>query len=153
MTVCINPKNLPAIIVVETQLPKQWNDKFKEFTTLKVHIIKSKTAYSLPKADVYIYKYSSIAGWIDIFTTGFFKTVIYDEVQNLRTGTASDKGIAAKVLSEHANLNMGMSHTPIFGYALEVWNIYDILAPGALGSKDEFIREWSDGVYNNEIKL
>lgn len=140
MTATLNPDNLPAAVVVETHLPQQWVNNYKEFTNLKVHLIKTKKPYKLPKAHIYIFKYSTIAGWVDFFTTKFFKTVIYDEVQNLRTGESSAKGMAAKALSENAKLSMGMSHTPIFNYANELWNIYDILDPGFLGSKEEFVR-------------
>lgn len=153
MTVSLNLENTPTAIVVETHLPQQWLDNYMLFTKLDVHVIKSKKPYNLPKAHVYIFKYSNIAGWVDFFGTGFFKTAIYDEVQNLRTGTISDKGKGAKALSENAKLNMGMSHTPIFGYVGELWNIYDIIAPDFLGSRQEFAREWGDGSSFDENKI
>jgi len=151
MTACLNPKNLPCAIVVETHLPQQWVDNFTNFTKLDTHIIKTKKMYNLPKAHIYIFKYSNIAGWTDFFTTGFFKMAIYDEVQNLRTGTNSAKGEAAKILSEYANLNLGMSHTPIFNYASELWHIYNIISPDSLGDFYEFTREWGDGGYSEKV--
>ena len=37
------------------------------------------------------------------------------------------------------------SATPVFNYGDEVWNIMEIIAPGELGSRDEFLREWCSG--------
>ncbi|WP_155985654.1 hypothetical protein [Paenibacillus gorillae] len=46
------------------------------FTSLRVHKIKGTRPYELPPADVYLYKYSQLLGWIDTFSDGFFKAVI-----------------------------------------------------------------------------
>lgn len=40
------------------------------------------------------------------------------------------------------NLLVHNSATPIFNYAGEIWNVMQGIAPGALGTKDEFQREW-----------
>lgn len=102
----------PAIIVVPTHLTRQWKEKIEEFSSLKVHIIKGTRPYSLPEADVYIMKYSCLSGWTDIFLTGFFKTVVFDEVQDLRRGTESDKGRAANVLTANTEYRCGLSVGP-----------------------------------------
>lgn len=36
------------------------------------------------------------------------------------------------------------SATPIYNYGGEIYNVYDILAPGRLGRREEFNREWLD---------
>ena len=41
--------------MVQAHLPKQWADRFEEFTYLRTHIIKGRTPYALPPADVYIF--------------------------------------------------------------------------------------------------
>ena len=132
----------PAAVVVQTHLQRQWAEKLAEFTTLRVHAIKGTKPYSLPDADVYIYRYSQLLGWVDVFTTGIFKAVAYDEVQELRTGEDSQKGKAARVLSDNARYRLGLSATPIYNYGGEIWNIMQFLDPGVLGSTSEFEREW-----------
>lgn len=139
---CLQAEQLPAIIVVQTHLQRQWKEKTEEFSHLTVHMIKGTRPYSLPAADVYIIKYSCLAGWVNIFEQGIFKTVIFDEIQELRKGTSSDKGRAAKVLTRHTGWNMGLTATPIYNYGDEMWNIFNILKDGALGTLDEFLREW-----------
>lgn len=133
---------LPAAVVVQTHLQDQWEEKIREFSTLTVHKIKGTKPYELPPADVFIFKYSQLLGWIDVFRTGRFKRVAYDEVQELRTGTESGKGKAAREMSIHAGVVMGLSATPIFNYGGEIWNIYRCMASDVLGSREDFEREW-----------
>lgn len=141
----LKPGTLPAAVVVQTHLPAQWEEKITEFTTLRIHKIKKTSPYDLPPADVYVFRYTQLAGWSDVFATGFFKCCVYDEVQELRRGTESQKGCGAKVLSQHTTFQLGLSATPIYGYGAEMWNIYNCLASDVLGSKDDFRREWVDG--------
>lgn len=139
-----NKKRLPAIVVVKTHLQLQWRkDGIEKFTNLTAHCIDGTKPYDLPKADVYIIKYSCLSGWNDLFSTGFFKYAVFDEVHELRTGSASDKGCAARVLSDNVDYVMGLGATPIYNYGIEIWNIMQIIKPGCLGTMDEFAREWT----------
>ena len=141
----LGSEQLPAAIVVQTHLAKQWKEKSEEFSNLKVHIIKGTKPYSLPPADVYIIKYSCLSGWVDIFLTKYFKSVVFDEIQELRRGTESGKGCAAKALTMNTEYHLALSGTPIYNYGDEIWNIMDILKPACLGNKEEFLREWGNG--------
>lgn len=152
-TVVLNVKNGPAAVVVPTHLLAQWRDRIAEFTGLRVHIIKSGSPYNLPEADIYIFKYGLLKGWTDIFALSFFYTVVFDEVQELRTGTISQRGAAAKILCSHAKIRLGLSGTPIYNYAQEIWNIFDILQDGIIGSKMEFEREWCTSIGAGKFKV
>lgn len=133
---------LPALVICQTHLPAQWKEKIEEFApNLRVHTIKTRRMYSLPEADVYLLSYSKMIGWGDIFAKDFFKLVVYDEVQELRrTGTEKYRG--AQILADHTHFRLGLSATPIYNYGGEIFAVSDILRPGALGSHDEFVREW-----------
>lgn len=141
----LDSRTLPAAVVMQTHLQDQWRDKIEDFTTLRVHKIKGTRPYDLPESDVYLFKYSQLLGWIDTFEDGFFKCVVYDEIQELRTGTDSGKGSAAKKLSEAAQYRLGLSATPIYNYGVEIWNIMQFIEPSVLGTYDEFMREWCVG--------
>ncbi|MFM0226144.1 SNF2-related protein [Paraburkholderia dipogonis] len=145
IALCLKPGTLPAAVVVKTHLQQQWAEKYLEFTSLRVHKIKTRKAYSLPPADVYLYRYTQLSGWVDFFATGFFKSVGYDEVQELRTGSASEKGQAAYVLTENTEYHAGYSATPIYGYGAEIFNIMRAVDSSVLGDIEEFYREWCDG--------
>lgn len=141
---CAEPGALPAAVVCDPHMQKQWRDKLTTFTNLRVHIIKKATPYDLPLADVYVFRISQISGWVDIFGQGFFKAVVYDEPQSLRTGTGTAKGAAAKVLSTHADYRLGLTATPIYNYGVEMWNVMQFIDDTVLGSYADFSREWVD---------
>jgi SNF2 family DNA or RNA helicase len=114
------------------------------FTGLTVHLIKGTRPYDLPPADIYIFKYSCLAGWTNFFETGFFKSAIFDEVQELRhEGTGKYEG--AMALSKNAGYCLALSATPIFNYGDEIFNVLDVIKPGCLGNRYDFLREWTGG--------
>jgi hypothetical protein len=133
---------LPAGIVVQAHLAGQWAARIEKFTTFSCHVINSTCPYTLPKADIYIFRYSNIAGWIDFLKNGLLKSVIYDEIQELRTGTASDKGRACSIVSARARFKMGLTATATYNYGDEIHTVMSYLNPDILGSREEFLREW-----------
>lgn len=139
---CLEPGRLPAAVVCQVHIQKQWADVIARFTTLRVHSIRKATPYDLPAADVYIFRYSQIAGWVDIFGTSLFKAVIYDEPQELRTGTGTAKGAGASVLSREARWRLGLTATPIYGYGSEIFNVMQFINPDVLGKWEDFSREY-----------
>lgn len=139
----LTPGKLPAIVVVQSHLPRQWKaDGIEKFTDLNIHIVKKTKPYDLPLADVYITTYSKLAGWVDVFSTKFFKSAIFDEIQELRR-PESQKYKAGCVLSESVENCMGMSATPIYNYGDEIFSVLDLIKPGCLGEKWDFLREWA----------
>jgi len=140
---------LPAVVIPPTHLPKRWLTELTDaFPWLTVEIAKKTTPSAAVAAgqlaDVTIVPYSKIDGWAS-YLAGGIATVVFDEVQELRNGTATVKGNAAALLTESATYVLGLTATPVYNYGGEIWSIYDILAPGALGSKEEFTREWGGG--------
>lgn len=151
---CLREECLPAIIVVQTHLVGQWKEKIESFSNLRTHCVKGTKPYNLPSADVYIIKYSCLAGWVDVFAQNFFKMAIFDEIQEIRTGTSSNKGCGAKILAEHTKWHLGLSATPMYNYADEIWNILNILKEDCLGTYAEFQREWGGGMVGmNKISV
>lgn len=137
-----DPEYLPALIVPQTHLTKQWAAKLREFTQLTSHTFRKATPYKLPAADVYICPYSKLGGWVDFAEQAGFKSVIFDEMQELRHGDSTAKGAAAAEFRRHARLVMGLTATPIYNYGGEIYQIINFLEEGALGSLAEFTTEW-----------
>jgi superfamily II DNA or RNA helicase len=98
--------------------------------------------YGLPGADCYIFRYSNIRGWADIAATGMFRSVVWDEIQELRNGEATNKGEAAAVFADNAALRLGLTATPIYNYGSEIFHVMRFIEPGVLGEFAEFVREW-----------
>ncbi len=133
---------LPAAIVVQAHLAGQWKAQIEKFTTLRAHIIAGRTPYDLPPADVYIFRYSNITGWVEVIAEGVFKSAVFDEVQELRKGTETAKGQACAVLCRHARLRIGLTATPVYNYGNEMHEVMGFIQPDLLGTPEEFVREW-----------
>lgn len=158
-----DPRTLPAIVVTMTHLPRQWAAEIGRFApNLRVHAVTSAKPYDLTMdrlkkggrkqkvqfPDVIVLSYSKLAGWAE--TLGqVAKSVVFDECQELRkadnNGFPTKKYAAAMHLSERASFRCGLSATPIYNYGGEMYNVFGVLAPDALGLKVEFGREWCSG--------
>lgn len=134
---------LPAAVVVQPHLSAQWViDYIQRFTHLRAIEVKDRKARALPPADLYVFRYSNISAWVDMFEPLGIKTVIFDEIQELRHGTATDKGRAAASICGVVENRMGLTATPIYNYGSEIFNVVECIAPGALGSWMEFQINW-----------
>lgn len=130
---------LPALVVCPTHIAKQWCDQVRKFAPqLKCHIIQRRAEYSLPQHDVTVISYHKLDAWAD---KRDWHTVIYDEAHELR-GEVTTKGDAARYLAEVCRVRIGLTATPVFNYAGQIYNVMRAIAPGALGTSDEFVREW-----------
>ncbi len=148
ITLLTMPNALPAVVVVPTHLQRHWEAKLDIFAPhLHHHTLKKGTPYDVRKKmkgiqpDVFISTYGKLDGWRDVFR-GAMSTVIYDEVQELRTGPGSNKYWACKDIADHCNYRLGLSATPIYNYGVEFWNLMSVLRPEVVGSKDEFLTQW-----------
>jgi hypothetical protein len=144
---------LPALVVTLTHLPKQWIDKelAAAFPDLRGHVVGSTKVYDPGDVDVLAISYSKLAGWAD-YLAGTVKTVIFDEIQELRHRD-TDKYRAAGRIADAATYRIGLSATPVYNWGGETHSILDVIAPDALGSRDEFLREWGNDLGNGKIAV
>ncbi len=142
-TLC-EPERRPALVVVPTTLCTQWEQEVKRFLPgATTHVIRGFKNYELPKVDVLITSYNRLQPWQDTLLNGNnFKTVVFDEVHELRhTGTG--KRQIAKSLSERTEFCAGLSGTPIFNMGNEIWSVLDVIKPDCLGDYSGFESEWT----------
>jgi len=138
---------LPALVVTLTHLPKQWMSELdKTFPDMVGHVLANGDIYDPvvrlgQQPDVLITSYSKLAKWQHVLA-GAVRTVIFDEIQELRRSD-SDRYRAAQHIANEADYRMGLTATPVYNYAGEMHNVLSILAPDALGTREEFLREWS----------
>lgn len=137
------PGALPAAVVVEPHVQRQWAEKLREFTRLQVHLITDTRARSLPAADVYLWRYSNLAAWTNVLGELGLGLVAWDEIQKLRKGTESQMGCASALLRDAARYRLGLTATPIYNYGREIWHVLGFIDPAVLGNYGDFAREWA----------
>lgn len=139
-------RTLPALVVTLTHLPAQWQREIARFApSLSTHIVKKGTPYEIKGGwpDVLLINYSKLAGWADVLANRV-RSVVFDEVQELRRGGESNKGAAAQHIAQHVAFRVGLSATPVYNYGAEMYHVMECVKPGALGPRNEFNNEWSD---------
>lgn len=137
----------PAVVVCPPSLQRQWVEKLQEFTPQFLPHLVAKTApYRLPEffgqgPDVVVIPYSKLAGgWAGVLAS-YARTIVFDEIQELRRA-GSQKYSAALELVDRASWLLGLSATPVYNYGEEIFSVFQVLHPGSLGAEDEFRREW-----------
>lgn len=132
----------PALIVPPTHLPRRWVQELTtSFPWLTFEVASSSKPSEGDCPDVTIVPYSKLSGWRDVLADRM-RTVIFDEVQDLRRGVDTMKGSAAAHVSAGASYVLGLTATPVYNYGGEIWELMNIIAPDELGTRDEFLREW-----------
>lgn len=164
------PGSLPALVVCPAHLPRQWQSMINRFApALRTHILAKSTVYDLaprrgspqiellpgaPSAglpDVIISSYHKLRGWAE-HLAGQIALAVYDECQAMRSsGTMIYQ--ACKLIADSSQRKMGLSATPIYNYGAEFFNVVDVLSPGCLGTREEFLREWCTGGFGDKAPL
>lgn len=137
----------PAVIVCQAHLCIQWTEFFKKFLpSVKTEIAKTSKPHTLDaETEVLVISYNKLSSWVDHLGTNPPKSLIFDEVQELRRPD-SKKYKAAKMLRKTCQFVQGLSGTPVINYGGEIYHIFQIIAPGKLGSESEFKREWCSSI-------
>lgn len=148
-----HPACRPGLFVTLTHLPEQVVEQLElTYPEMHAHILKGGDVYDPEKRDgvmpdLIVTSYSKLAKWSD-WLAGRISYVNFDEVQELRHD-GSAKYLGAQHIALDAQYVMGTTATPIYGYGGEMHNLIQILAPGFLGSRDEFVREWAGTYYGS----
>lgn len=135
-----------AVVTLGGVLPNQWLKQLAlTFPELHGHVLKIGSVYDPAERDgrepdVLVMPYSRLAKWSP-YLIGKVKTIIFDEIQELRHD-GTNKYVAAQAIRNQASYAVGLTATPVYGYGGEMHNIMEIIAPDSLGARDEFAREW-----------
>jgi len=117
-----NPDALPGLVVAAPHLQHQWYNEIKAtWPDFHVHVVTKGTPYDPMRTrlgrrhvrppDVYVTTYSKLGGWSQ-HLAGAIRSVVFDEVQELRNGTSTVKGTAAATIADKANYVVGLSVGP-----------------------------------------
>lgn len=146
-------KCLPALVVCQPSLLNQWSKEQipKFLPQAKVHQVKVGGLYKPTPSDFYVIPYTRLRKWVyHLIDVCGIRSVVYDEVQELRHEDTA-KYDAAEILAARIEHVYGCSATPIYNYGEEIFNIMEVLRPGALGNREEFYREWCTGMARRAV--
>ena len=118
---------------------KSRNGRILESKSPSVSTIRTGKTEDLPKKDIYLINYDLLFKRRDDLSQVGIKTIVCDEVHNLRSKTTQKYKAVKKLAALPSVLyRIGLSGTPIYNRGSEIWPIIDIIRPGLLGSFKEF---------------
>ena len=145
-------QTFPLLVVAPLVTLKNWEREIEKFLKKKsrngriiesespsVTLIRTGKSKDLPKTDIYVINYELLFKRNDDLSKVGIKTLVCDEVHNLRSKTTQKyKSIKKLAALPSVCYRIGLSGTPIYNRGSEIWPIIDILKPGLLGSFKEF---------------
>jgi len=142
----------PALVVAPLVTLNNWQREIGKFLKRKSRngrivedeipssvLIRTGKSKDIGQYDLYIINYELLDKRLDDLSNLNIRTIVCDEVQNLRSKTTK-KYSAIKKLAALPSIKhrIGLSGTPIYNRGSEIWPIVDILRPGMLGNFKEF---------------
>jgi len=150
--VATEKQTFPVLVVAPLVTLQNWNREISKFIKKKSRngriiendsctstIIRTGKLEKLPQTDFYIINYELLYKRFPDLAKLNFKTIVCDEVHNLRSKTTQKyKAVKKLAALPGVTYRIGLSGTPIYNRGSEIWPIVDILKPGLLGSFKEF---------------
>lgn len=134
----------PTLVIAPTSVCFNWISEIKRFApTLNPILFGSKdresTVQNLNKFDVLISSYGLLQQESKILSSRNWQTIVLDEAQAIKN-IATKRSKAAMALK--GNFKLITTGTPIENHLGELWNLFNFINPGLLGSLDQFNRRF-----------
>jgi hypothetical protein len=142
----------PALILAPTSVCMNWLDEAQKFTpTLRVHYFgignRQKIIDTAEAFDVIVCSYGLLQTESELLISKHWHTIIADEAQALKNG-ATKRSKAAMALQ--GDFKMVTTGTPIENHLGELWNLFNFINPGLLGSLKQFNERYAQAIENDK---
>lgn len=133
-------KRGPTLVIAPTSVCFNWQVEIERFAPTLVPIIfggkeRERTLKDLKGFDVLIVSYGLLQQESEILSSTNWETIILDEAQAIKN-IATKRSKAAMALQ--GNLKLITTGTPIENHLGELWNLFNFINPGLLGSIEQF---------------
>ena len=119
---------------------KSRNGRIIDSQSPSVTVIRTGKSQALPKTDIYVINYELLLKRSDDLAQVGLKTIVCDEVHNLRSKTTQKyKAVKKLAALETILYRIGLSGTPIYNRGSEIWPIIDIIKPDCLEALRNFV--------------
>jgi len=140
-----NANKGPSLVVAPTSVSTNWQTEVNRFTpTLNLKILpaknRSKAIKSLGPFDLLITTYTLLQQESKLLSKVEWQTVILDEAQAIKNA-ATKRSKAA--MSLEARFKLITTGTPIENHLGELWNLFNFINPGLLGSINSFNEKYA----------
>ncbi len=133
-------KEGPALVIAPASLGFNWADEIRRFApNLKPQILgtenREEQISKLSGGDILITTYGLVQRNPELFMKSEWNTMILDEAQAVKNTSAKRTQIIKEIPRKFTLITTG---TPVENHLGELWNLFDIILPGFLGSAGHF---------------
>lgn len=142
----------PALVVAPASVCRNWMAETKKFApTLKPILFgegdRQAVIKKAKKGDVIIVTYDLMTREGASFIEKTFATIILDEAQAIKNRATKRSEIA---MSLQGDFKIAMTGTPVENHLGELWNLFQFINPGLLGSLDSFNKRFALPIEKNK---
>jgi len=135
----------PALVAAPASVCRNWMNETARFAPALTSILFSEsdraaTIKNAKKGDIVVVTYDLMTREEKLFTEKKWATVILDEAQAIKNRATKRSDT---VMQLQADFRMAMTGTPIENHLGELWNLFNFLNPGLLGSIEQFAERFS----------
>ncbi|MBK8235980.1 MAG: DEAD/DEAH box helicase family protein [Deltaproteobacteria bacterium] len=147
--------NAPTLIVCPTSVLLVWKQEVAKWAPSLSLLVwhgpeRMENARLLKKTDVIVTSYAILRRDIDELSKIRFRYVILDEAQYIKNWTTSTAKSAKQLKSDH---RLAMSGTPVENHLIDLWAIFDFLAPGFLGKLTDFQKNYVKPIEDGDTRV
>jgi superfamily II DNA or RNA helicase len=144
----------PSLIVAPTSVVSVWKQELSKWAPSLTYVMwhgaeRGENTRLLKKSDVVITSYAILRRDIDDLAKISFRYVLLDEAQYIKNWTTSTAKSAKQLKCEH---RLALSGTPIENHLVDLWAIFDFLAPGFLGKISDFQKTYVKPIEDGDVQ-
>ena len=135
----------PSLVIAPASVAPNWKTEFQRFapslniTMLNFAADREKVIKDAGKGDVVVTTYGLLLSVKDFITSKKWTTICLDEAHIVKNRGAKTSAVAMKLKSRYRVMLTG---TPIQNHLGELWNLFQFVNPGLLGSFESFNRRF-----------
>ena len=141
-----------ALVVAPVSVLRNWVSEARRFSpTLNFHIFgegdRQAMVEGLGNYDVLVVSYSLLQVEEELFTKQKFATIVLDEAQAIKNRTTKR---SKTVMNLQGDFHLITTGTPIENHLGELWNLFNFINPGLLGSHEFFNQKFAIPIEKNK---
>lgn len=146
----------PALVVAPASVAPNWKTEFEKFApSLNVSLLnfadnRDAMVQNAKAGDVIITTYGLLLSVKDALTEKHWTTICLDEAHIIKNRGAKTSAVAMQLKSDNRVMLTG---TPVQNHLSELWNLFQFVNPGLLGSFEDFSRRFIIPIEQNGDKV
>ena len=137
----------PVLVVGPTNVIYNWESEIQKFlpgskTIVYTGMGREKHQKSLSRADFVITSFGIVKNDITVFQFLKTKAIYVDEAQYIKNPQSQ---VSKAMKSLESPFKLAMTGTPVENHLIDLWNLFDFVMPGYLGTKARFDVDIKDG--------